>query len=170
MRFNAQMELKKLNNILSIIMNGVMPHNQLIKILFIFIACFLVDKEAIALCYGDSEYPAHPSIKQEYELSKFVIIGIALSKQKISSSDDPLGYIATLYTIKPLRIFKGNPQSKFIIYSENTTARFPMNIGEEYIIFVQKPNDILIVYNCGHSGLVNDSAGVIEKVKALSKK
>jgi hypothetical protein len=149
---------------------------------FILFLALFVSQDAKSFCYPPYDNPAHPTVKLEYKRSKFVVKGVVLSERKISSADDPIGYIATLYVIKPLQVFKGNPPHKFVIYSSNTTARFPMDIGGKYIIFTRigyigrefiisksKNSGGLFIDNCGNSGLVKDSASVIVKVKALSQ-
>jgi len=127
---------------------------------------------AKSLCYDYSSNPsrpAHLTIEEEYKLSEFVAKGTVLSEQKISSTDDPIGYEATLYTIKISKVFKGIIKSKLTIRSENTSSRFPMNIGRSYIIFVKKDNnDDLFIDNCGNSGETKKSHAIIQKVLTLN--
>jgi len=123
---------------------------------------------AMAFCDTIGDPNRYPTIEREYFSSEYVLEGKVLSKKNISSPDDPIGYIATLYAVKPTRIFKGKKNTKLIIYSENTSSRFPMKIGETYIIFLQTSNDGLFVDNCGNSGILKNSPDVIKKIIVLS--
>jgi hypothetical protein len=145
-----------------------MRQNYLIKILFVAFL-FLMNQSAKAFCDTIGDPNRYPTIEREYISSEYVLEGEVLSKTNISSSDDPIGYVATLYSVKPIRIFKGKSQAKFIIYSENTSSRFPMKIGERYIVFLQTSDDGLFVDNCGNSGAFEKSSAVISKVMALSR-
>jgi len=127
----------------------------------------IINREAFSFC--DTSMPnRYPTVEREFETSKMVIDGVVLSKKTISTPDDPIGYVATLYTVKPLHVFKGNKIKEITLYSENTSARFPMGIGKRYIIFAQTSDDGLFIDNCGNSEKIKKSSKIISKVIALS--
>lgn len=148
----------------------MMFFDNLIKIALACLLVLGVDECAWSLCYGNSDHPIYPSIQEEYKLSKFVFVGVVLQDKKISSFDDPEGYVATLYTIKVLKMFKGRRSLKIVIRSENTSSRFQMDVKREYVIFAQNNNNGLFLDNCGNSGLLENSKNIIAKVKELSYK
>ena len=107
-----------------------------------------------------------------------MITGRVLDERNISTPDDPEGYEWTIYTIKVLETFKGKPQETIRLSSENTSARFPMETGKSYLLFVSQsgmvemagqerlPEDY--VDNCGNSAPVQDARRAIKVVRGLS--
>jgi len=125
-------------------------------------------QEVFSFC--DTSIPnRYPTVEKEYEASKVVVDGLVLSKKTISTPDDPVGYAATLYKIKLLRIFKGKFNKNIILYSENTSSRFDMDVGQRYIIFAQNSDAGLFVDNCGNSDQIKKSSDVISKIIILSR-
>jgi hypothetical protein len=130
------------------------------------LSCFLGLSEAsYSLCVDNR----HPTIADEYASSTYVIRGILESERKVTTSDDPEGVAATIYTVRPLELFKGAAIDVLIIWSENTTSRFPMIKGTQYLLFLKESPDGFYVDNCGNSGATdNKNTGiVISEVRSL---
>ena len=122
---------------------------------------------AKALCHRFiDDQQKHPTVKEEYQESHFVFEGKVLSEKRApeSATEDE----ATLYTVQVLQRFKGAPERTLVIRSENNSARFPMTVGEKYLIFAGKDQNGLFIDNCGNSNLIKHSAGVMAEVKKLS--
>jgi hypothetical protein len=107
-----------------------------------------------------------------------VFIGRATASRDVPDPDDPEFYNWTIYDVQVVKVFKGKPPHHIRLLSENTTARFPMDHGKEYLVFVSHsptaemagkeklPGDY--VDNCGNSGSVEEAGATIRVVKGLS--
>lgn len=108
-----------------------------------------------------------------------MITGRVLGERNISSPDDPEGFEWTVYTVKVLETFKGKPRRTIRLVSENSSARFYMDTGKSYLLFIsQFPTaemagrerlPVEFVDNCGNSALVQDAEPAIKAVRDLSK-
>jgi hypothetical protein len=137
---------------------------------------------AYASCWESGQGPAavyrHPSVPVEFKDAAFVVIGRVLGERRISSAEDPEGYAWTIYDVQVLEAFKGKPPRALHLLSENTTARFPMDKGETYLLFVSRspsvetagnerlPKDY--VDNCGNSATAREAADKIKALRVLS--
>ena len=85
-------------------------------------------------------------------------------------------YIGAYYDVDVIETFKGGPPKRLRLFSENTTARFWLDVGSELLIFVTdelfdppigwKPTlDI-----CGNSSLANNSQATVSQVKQLASR
>lgn len=114
---------------------------------------------AFALCLNDR----HPSLAIETESSNFVIIGKVKRATNYTSPDDPTGIAGTKYVVSVVEAFKGNPPRILIVDSENTSSRFPLTVGQRYLLFVQGLATDGFVDSCGNSGVLKErKAAVVE--------
>lgn len=107
------------------------------------------------------------------------VTGRVTTERNISEPDDPEGYAWTVYTVQVLEIFKGTPPRTLRLLSENTSARFSMDTGKTYLLFVSQapgvemagkehlPSDY--VDNCGNAAVAKDAEPAIKTVRGLSK-
>ena len=109
----------------------------------------------------------HPSVQKEFRGSKVVLLGSVTSSRDVSSPDDPSGVDFVIYSLKVERSFKGKVARVIKVSSENTTSRFPMDIGKSYLVFLYNDGDGYFVDNCGNSGEEQDSTGAIQEVEHL---
>lgn len=127
---------------------------------------------------GSVDKPRHASLSGEYASSKFVILGRATHSRNISSPDDPAGYDWTVYDVEVLTVYKGRPSRSIKLVSPNTTSRFSMDEGKDYLLFIEHstmkeyagkellPNDF--VDNCGNSGPASEKAVEIQGVRGFA--
>lgn len=136
-----------------------------------------------ATCWESGSGPTavyrNPSVPIEFKEAASVITGRVLAGRNISTPDDPDGFAWTVYTVQVLETFKGQPQQTIRLLSENSSARFDMDIGGTYLLFVshspivemagqeQLPADY--VDDCGNSALAKDAEAAIKTVRGLSK-
>ena len=112
-----------------------------------------------------------PSIEQEFHASAIVALGVAGAARDVSAPDDPAGIDHTTYTVRLTRIFKGAPATRAIeLVSPNTSARFPLEPGVAYLLFVGEGPDGVYVDNCGWSRAVRDkdTGAVLRRVRAIA--
>src|SRR5262245_1157227 len=75
----------------------------------------------------------HPGVAEEFTNSKCVFVGKAVSSRQITDKD---GFIqGTFYVVQVEELLKGSPPENVEIYDENTSGRFPMRVGQEYLLF-----------------------------------
>lgn len=117
-----------------------------------------------ALCLGDR----HPAVKDEYASSRFVVTVMSVRRRDVASPEDPEGIEATQYAVAVRRIFKGKPPTTLTVLSENTSSRFFMQPGREYLLFGNGEADAVFVDACGHSGLVRERRDVIRELDRLA--
>src|SRR4249919_3519214 len=100
-----------------------------------FAACFL----------GDYSMPA------EYQRSEAVISGVVTDAHLVRDKQDPGSFSGIVYTVEISRSFRGSLHAKVNIYSENSSGRFPMELGTEYVLFLSRQGRTLVADNCGNS-------------------
>lgn len=81
-------------------------------------------------------------------------------------------YLGANYRVRVSRVFKGQPTRLLTIFSENSTARTPMAVGEDYLIFVFNGHDdlghaVLVSSNCGNSGVLRHRANEVRQLTRL---
>lgn len=132
------------------------------KILLTAISFLLISTIATAVCLK-----GHPSIAEEYADSQSVFIGKVTSIQDVPESG--AYYDGHNYTVQVQEVFKGNPTNTVVIFSENSSGRFPMSVGSTYILFVYYELGRNQVSNCGNSGLLSEKQDVIQAVRQLKQ-
>jgi hypothetical protein len=126
-------------------------------------------QNAVALC-SDGR---HPNVLNEFNSSSNVIVGRVVNSRDESSPDDPEGIAQTVYSVRNIKAFKGAANNEIVITSENTSSRFAMDVGKDYLLFVKSYPGINIVDNCGNSGLLierGDAIDILNKYNPASRK
>ena len=149
---------------------------------------------ASAYCEGwEKGGLAYYSVNNEYKRSIFVVsvyveretwLGLdgqpkALKGPFQNGASKPWGfddYMGAYYDVVVVERFKGKPPHRFRLFSENSTARFWLTKGKNYVVFVDngtfdKPiKSALSVDTCGNSPVLRSKAGrLIRKLKQLRK-
>jgi hypothetical protein len=121
---------------------------------------------ALALCQDGR----HPDVAAGFRVSRYVVTAVVESSRTESSPDDPEGVADTVYTVRVVRVFKGKPGRVLTITDENTSSRFPMAIGKEYLLFVRTFPDGNFVDSCGKSGLLERSKEELAEVEKMAER
>jgi len=129
-------------------------------IIIIAISLLLVSNFAVAVCLK-----GQPSIREEYANSQSVFIGKVRLKTSVPESGGY--YYGDGYTVEIQEIFKGNPTNPIVIFSENSSGRFPMSVGETYVLFVHYELGRYQIDNCGNSGLLSEKQDSIQVLRQL---
>src|SRR5271169_3522032 len=53
----------------------------------------------------------------------------------VDKEDDPEGVEGWLYYLDVLKVYRGKPRKKLVVYSSNSTSRVLLKPGREYIVF-----------------------------------
>jgi len=133
---------------------------------FILVLASFISAEAYGLCLDGKR----SSVNSEFNASNIVILGLVTSSQDISSPDDPQGIDKTIYDIKVEHYFKGTNNTNLKITSENTSSRFPMNVGTKYLLFLKSfsANGEFFVDSCGNSGEIENKKTEIDNLSKFS--
>jgi len=112
----------------------------------------------------------HISISSEYRTSKAVVIGTVMSEKIVPETTDGFFDDGTTYRVRVDRTFRGELPVTVNIFSENTSGRFPMDVGSKYLMFVYAAHGRLLIDYCGNSGLLSKSSQVLQQVEKLAQK
>ncbi len=160
--------------------------NLLWLALIIAAGCFPL--EARAYC---NEAPSYYSISHEFRRAEYVVKARVIQETWLGedAKEKPLKppfqfgnprpwgfdpYIGAYYDIEVLTAFKGHPGSRLRLFSENTEARFWLEVGSEYIFFVteekfDQPIDLRpTIDTCGNSALVKKGQATLRAIEKLS--
>ncbi len=131
------------------------------------IALSIVLIAASQLCSAWCE--SHPSVKQEFKDSRYVFVA------QVEKSKDVFGpgsfNDGTFYTLRVTENLKGRLELRIDVFSENTTAAFPMTVGASYLVFVDREYAEAtnarewVINNCGNSGTTRTRQKVLAQVR-----
>ena len=123
---------------------------------------------AVADCDG------HPTVKQEFKTSALVFVGQVTSARDVAVRSTAITG-GTFYSVDVVEVLKGRPPQKLELYSENSSGRFPMDVGVRYVIFADYGvfegirGQQLAVSNCGNSAPLPEGQKTLETVRRLKK-
>jgi hypothetical protein len=110
-----------------------------------------------------------PSVASEFRDSKLVVLATVINTKQMPPTQDGYFLDGTIYQVKVEKRFKGDDSDTFEIFSENSSGRFNMTIGAEYLLFVYQDHGRFSVDNCGHSDLASKRAPMIQQVARLAR-
>lgn len=136
--------------------------------LLAFLATVLTPACAHALCMPGFDR----SVSTEYWQSEYVMTVQVVAERLVPNPDDAEagGYLATLYTVQPLKLIKGRRSGPLVLVSENNSGRFLMEVGQSYLVFIGRNpgEEDLWVSNCGSSTEMAKAGPVLQRLKAVS--
>lgn len=108
----------------------------------------------------------------EVREAEAIVIGRVVSEQPLQQDPtDPDGVTAYNVSVRVLVRLKGNLPNTIVIKNQNTSARYPMSIGEEHILFIRHFDKDLWINACGNSALKAEAPQLTMKIqKRLQKK
>jgi hypothetical protein len=90
----------------------------------------------------------------EIRETRDIVIGRVVADKALQEDpDDPEGITAQEISIQVLKRLKGNLPNVFIFRNINTSARYPIGMGERHVLFVSRTDNQLWVNACGNSTL-----------------
>ena len=128
---------------------------------------------ASAICLDPTTFVSGYKVPlaSEVRAADGIVIGRVLSEQgQREDPTDPDGYTAYNVTVRVTTRLKGNLPSVIVIRNENTSARYPMSIGEEHLLFVFKDDERLSVNSCGNSSLMPEGNQQVQAIRAQLQK
>jgi len=94
-----------------------------------------------------------PTRAQEVAASSGVLLARVLHATPLhEDAGDPDGISAVRYRVERMRTLRGTPPEAFDLYSDNTSARFPMEASGRYLLYLRRDRaGRYYVDACGHS-------------------
>ncbi len=133
-------------------------------------SALLVAAAASAAAYCDS----FPTVEQEFKTSALVFVGRVTSAREVRVRSQAVSG-GTFYSVKVVQSLKGSPSKTVELYSENSSGRFPMQVGEQYLIFADygvfggMRGRKLAINNCGNSAPLAKAQKALAVLHVLTK-
>ena len=106
-----------------------------------------------------------PSVGEEAAGSDYVLTAIVVGQREVPEKGK--SYDGWSYRLRPTRVFRGRALSGSEVFTENSSGRFPLEVGKEYLLFATRNTEGRLEFtNCGHSGLAverRSAIGALEK-------
>lgn len=126
---------------------------------------FLCSVVASAACLN-----GYPNVRKEYASSNFVLTAKVVKESRTPASADGYFLEGSTFRVMPTGTYKGTITGSLDLFSENSSGRFPMKPGREYLLFVYEDHGRLSVDNCGNSDLIERAKKAAAEVARLSGK
>jgi hypothetical protein len=126
-------------------------------------ALYALDQRAYGFCFT-------PELKvsDEFYVSNLVLSGTVVGSRDIIDPIDPGYTTGTFYWVRVDKYIRGKGPTVVRVYSENTTARFPMDMSQHYVLFLTKDTENhWIVNNCGNSAGLSRDAPTMKSLQHL---
>lgn len=151
------------------------------RILLTFLSCF-ISSPAFALC-------STATLDDDYQQSDVVVRAIVTAETWVADDEPDEEFVAqwggyspvTLHRLRVIEVFKGRPEPTVNLFQEVTSARFAVDVGQEYLIFLSYQPQLteqpltargaLYVRNaCGQSGLWSSvDTSELSRLRSLSE-
>jgi hypothetical protein len=108
----------------------------------------------------------HPTVATEYRL-RSVFIGTVLA-ERYEPPTKIFDQEGTTYAVRIDEPLRGRFAKTILLFSENSSGRFPMQVGTKYLLFVYRYRGRTSVDNCGNSEVFSTSSPTLREVRRLS--
>lgn len=115
---------------------------------------------------GVRTFPVADEFRRAFIVGTVKVISV---RELHEDRDDPEGVSAHSYRVLLVRSFKGPAPAEFTLYNQNSTARFDMDIGGEYLVLVQNAGTRSVVDNCGWSDDLERATDTLLQVERLAE-
>lgn len=140
---------------------GLLPRR--LQLLLLILALFLLPASPAG---GACPKPA-PKVCGEFFKSDAVFVGKVLSQKTAPPQAD--SYEGWLYRVRVSRVFRGFVGDTVEVFTENSSGRFPLDVGREYLLFATLAQGRLVIDNCGNSGLLAEATEKIREIKRIRR-
>lgn len=107
-----------------------------------------------------------PTVGCEFLNSDAVFIGTVISTRTTPAQGEEFDDGWT-YEMNVQRVFRGPTGKTISVFTENNSARFPLETGKTYVLFATKVQDRFTIGDCGNSALLSQAAVTIKKLNRL---
>ncbi len=155
-------------------------------------AVWVIPGLATASCPGLDPFmpqydPDYYSISKEFARSQYVVVGRVITETWLGEDGKPKPlqppfqdgrprpwgfdpYMGAVYDVKVLRVIKGKPGPQLSLFSENSTGRFWLTVGDEYLFFVSEETfdepvgRRLTIDTCGNSTVAAKANEILKRL------
>lgn len=132
----------------------------IVSALAVLIACVT---QAHAFCFAPQL-----RVSDEYFVSNLVLTGTVIGEQNVYDLTDKEYILETIYSIRVDSVFRGHPPTILKVHSENATDRYPMDLNQQYVLFLTKDSQShWFVDNCGNSAQIANGSDTLKQLKQL---
>lgn len=112
----------------------------------------------------------YPTVAREYRESTFVFVGTVIAERQQPAEQDRRGFLdGTTYTVREDEHFKGPTRKNVTLFSENSTSRYPMEVGQRYLVFAYlESGRRYSVNNCGNTEVLSTKSSKLATVRKLA--
>ena len=105
-------------------------------------------------------------LAREVREAEAIVVGRIVAEQALQDDPaDPDGVMAQDVTVRILARLKGDVPASVVIRNENTSSRYPMDVGEEHVLFLNHSGRELWVDACGNSALKKDAPRLVSRIR-----
>ena len=109
----------------------------------------------------------HVPLDEEVRSRKVIVIGKVVRAEPLQEdATDPEGITAYIYTVQVLRQLKGHLPKVITLRTENDSGRYPMDVGEQHLLFLSAEGKHFVADSCGNSSLLPRGRAVLKSVEA----
>jgi hypothetical protein len=106
-----------------------------------------------------------PTVACEYMNSDAVFVGTVVSMKAAPAQGEE--YDGWLYDLRVQRWFRGPGKKVVQVFTENSSGRFPLDLGKQYLLFADMYDGRLEITNCGNSSLFTAAKTVLRELRKL---
>jgi hypothetical protein len=106
-------------------------------------------------------------VSSEFFTSDAVFTGTVQTERTVPEKGST--YDGWVYRLRIREKFRGSVRDTTEVFTEHTSGRFPLVVGETYLLFAYMDDGQLTITNCGNSGFllqINDLIPQIRKIKS----
>jgi hypothetical protein len=108
-----------------------------------------------------------PKVCAEFFKSDVVFVGTVLALRTVPTKGD--FYDGWWYRLRVRKMFRGPDRETVEVFTENSSVRFPLTVGNEYLLFAKDFGGRLEIAHCGNSGLLSQSLQEIQEIEQIGK-
>ena len=109
-----------------------------------------------------------PKVCAEFFKSETVFVGRVVSQR--TAPPDGGFYDGWWCCLSVHKVFRGAARKTIEVFTENSSGRFPLEVGREYLLFASKYSGRLVIDNCGNSGLVSEAKDEIREIGQIGNR
>lgn len=108
-----------------------------------------------------------PQIRANGEFFKadVIFIGRVVSIRRVPDKDNDLG--GWFYRLRVKETFRGSVRSELSVITEDSSARFPLELRRQYLLFAYKGKNRLEIDSCGNSALLSEARDSVQRLRNL---
>lgn len=107
-------------------------------------------------------------LAEEVRSADVIVTGKVVRGQVLrEDASDPQGVTAHLWTVRSIRQLQGRAPRLLTLRVENTSGRYPMQLGEEHLLFLTRDDKHFLVSGCGNSSALPQGMAVLTRVQAM---